>query len=464
MNRSKKIMIIPAMFSLLISGIFPYGAVIHAEENYENESEWYEKCSQVQTSQEDVDACEAFQEYTQNKKKTLTANIDSYNAQIENLKASAEELEKLAAQQRDLVTNLNEEIASKETVISQMESSIASIQEKIDKKQAEINVWDAQIKERMKSEQSSVGVNLIVDIIMGSSSLEDMVRRLNGIERITQSDQSQVNTLNEMKAKLDFQKEELVRINTCYIEEKNNLDQQKQQAQVLESSYTKLVEEYEKNMADLAQAKREAQTDIESIKEFTIQSTIIPDIKTADGFIFPVTGGTMSAGTWAYPDGGLHTGLDWATNIGTNVVAPADGLILYANNPVESNNGFLGNWVGHPAGGGNTLEMLCNVGGTLYAVSFFHLAQDGFQVKAGDTVSQGQVLATTGNSGNSTGPHCHVEVFNLGNMSVADAVARFNETVDFAWGTGWNSTATACENNGGVTPCRERPEKYFKTN
>ena len=44
-------------------------------------------------------------------------------------------------------------------------------------------------------------------------------------------------------------------------------------------------------------------------------------------------------------------------------------------------------------------------------------------------------------------------------MSVEEAVNRFASTADFAWGTGWNSTATAC--GSGSTPCRERPEKFF---
>ena len=96
---------------------------------------------------------------------------------------------------------------------------------------------------------------------------------------------------------------------------------------------------------------------------------------------------------------------------------------------------------------------------TLYAVSFCHLSQT-IYVSAGQSVSQGQAIALSGNSGNSSGPHTHVEVYNLGSMSVSDAVARFSAGADFAWGTGWSGTGTSCE-AGKAAPCRERPEKFF---
>ena len=70
--------------------------------------------------------------------------------------------------------------------------------------------------------------------------------------------------------------------------------------------------------------------------------------------------------------------------------------------------------------------MLCNVNGTLYAVSFFHLSQS-IYVSAGQSVSQGQTIALSG--------------------------------ADFAWGTGWSGGST-CE-AGSAAPCRERPEKFF---
>lgn len=428
-------------------------------EDYSDEDAWYARCSQPQTDQAGVSACQGFQDYQEQKRQQLQENINSFNNDIASLKSDSAEIEALAKQQKELADSLTSQIQAKEESIQTIEKSIQDLVTQIEAKQAEIDEWDAQIKSRMQSEQTTIGTNIVIDLIMGSDNLNDMLRRISGVERITEDDQDQIEKLNELKAELELQKSEQERLENETKEQKAQLEEEREQVKQLEESYNKLVEEYQKQIADLQAQMRSAQADIASIRSFSISSGYTGSIEQVDGFINPISGGTISAGTWAYPGGGLHLGLDWAASIGTAVVAPASGVILYANNPAPTNGGYLGNWTGYPAGGGNTIEMLCNVGGTLYAVSFAHLSQNGFAVSAGQSVSQGQLLALTGNSGNSSGPHCHIEVYNLGSMSVEEAVNRFASTADFAWGTGWNSTATAC--GSGSTPCRERPEKFF---
>ena len=87
---------------------------------------------------------------------------------------------------------------------------------------------------------------------------------------------------------------------------------------------------------------------------------------------------------------GTHTGLDIATSTGTAIVAAAGGTVTYS--------GYKGSYgylvvVSH----GNGVE-------TYYA----HCSR--IYVSAGMTVSQGQTIAAIGSTGNSTGPHLHLEV------------------------------------------------------
>lgn len=454
MKWKKKISFLSAM-ACISASILPVYA-----EDYSDTDAWVARCSQAQTTQEGVQACQGFQDYQQQRYDQLQKDIDQYNKDISSLEADTEKMEQLAQTQKELQGQLEGQIQEKEEAIQKIEKQIQELEVKIQEKQKEIDAWDQQIKSRMKNEQSSTGTNMLIDLIMGSQDLNDMLRRLSGIERITEDDQNQIEQLNKLKEQLDLQKSEQVRLEEETKSQQEQLKSQQEQAKQLEASYNQLVEQYEKQIAQLQAAKRAAFSDIDSIRSNMISVSYTGSLVNISGFVAPITGGRISAGTWAYPGGGLHLGMDYAVPIGTPLMAPADGIILYANNPAPSNGGYLGNWIGYPYGGGNTIEMICKVNGTTYAISFCHLSREGFAVSAGQSVSQGQQLALTGNSGNSSGPHCHIEVINLGNMSLEDAVSRFSASADFAWGTGWNSTATACE-NGYSTPCRERPERFF---
>ena len=88
---------------------------------------------------------------------------------------------------------------------------------------------------------------------------------------------------------------------------------------------------------------------------------------------------------------GYHTGVDYAVPVGTDVLAVADGVIENAN------------WGGSY---GTQLVQKLDGGWFIYA----HLSKT--LVKPGDKVSEGQVIAKSGNTGNSTGPHLHAELRN----------------------------------------------------
>ena len=87
---------------------------------------------------------------------------------------------------------------------------------------------------------------------------------------------------------------------------------------------------------------------------------------------------------------GLHTGLDVATSSGTPVKAAAGGVVEYAGYK-----GSYGNLVVINHGGGIQ---------TYYA----HCSK--IYVNPGESVAQGQVISAVGSTGNSTGPHLHIEV------------------------------------------------------
>lgn len=450
------------VFALLC--LIPYsGETVRAEgEDFANNQDYYDSvCRQYNKDSETTAVCNRYRSWLSEQQKALQGEVANINSSIEQLQGNIDALQSEINKNQASIDKLDAQIAKNEAAIQQIQSVIEDLQIEIKETEADIEVRDDQIKDRMVSEQVSIGTNAYAEFIMGATDLVDMVRIVDGITRITENDQDEIKALEADKAKLDQQKDEQERLKSDQEAAKKENEANRAVVVQAKEANEALKSEYLKQEAELIEQKRSAQGAEQAIK------SQIASIDTADlgfvassGWIIPVPDAYISAGTWAYPGGGFHPGRDFAAPVGTPIYAPIGGVIVYANNPIPTYNGFLGNWVGYPAGGGNTIHMIGSVNGTTYAISFFHMAQENFLASPGMAVSQGQQLGAVGHTGNSTGPHCHVEVFNLGSMSVETAVAQFSYGADFAWGCGWRTESTSCAAKG-TTPCRERPEKFF---
>lgn len=458
----KKIKLLGMAVFMAAFALFPREA-LQAEDFGSNEQYWLNKCSVSQSSEAERAQCQRFREYYQQKRDSLSNELSSIAGQVDSLKDNINQVSTVIKDLESKLDYYNKSIEINEANIRTISAQIEALDISIAKKQEEIDKRDNLIKGRMLEEQANLGTNMEIEIIMGANDLVDMIRKVNGLQKITESDQNEITVIKKEKAKLDLDKSEQKRLKEEAEAKKAENVKNRDAVESLTQQQKKLLATYQQQEADLAEKMRSVQTDISTIRNNIISITDPGnlDFSSNTGFIMPVQSGYISAGTWYYPGGGAHLGMDKATSIGTPVLAPADGIILYASNPVGTNSGYLGNWSGYPQGGGNTIQMLTQANGTTYAISFFHLSQNGFAVRAGSQVTAGQQIALTGNSGNSSGPHCHIEVINLGNMSLSAAISRFQSTADFAWGNGWGSAAVnnVCGIKG--APCRERPENIF---
>ncbi len=128
----------------------------------------------------------------------------------------------------------------------------------------------------------------------------------------------------------------------------------------------------------------------EAVPKIVEKGTKIPPT-----YIKPISGGRLSSqfGRRSAPVRGAstyHKGVDWATPIGTTVWASSAGTVAKAG--WGSGYGYVV-YINHADGRQ-----------TRYA----HLSK--VLVKAGQTVSQGQKIALSGNTGRSSGPHVHFEI------------------------------------------------------
>jgi len=89
-----------------------------------------------------------------------------------------------------------------------------------------------------------------------------------------------------------------------------------------------------------------------------------------------------------------HNGIDFAGKEGAEVIAVASGVVT---------------WSGTRFGYGNLVEINHGKG---YVTRYGH--NKSLEVKVGDTVKKGQLIARMGSTGRSTGPHVHFEVLRNG--------------------------------------------------
>lgn len=86
----------------------------------------------------------------------------------------------------------------------------------------------------------------------------------------------------------------------------------------------------------------------------------------------------------------IHKGIDLAVPVGTPVLACGDGRVISC---------------GHSDSYGNFVK----VKGSRYTYLYAHLSE--LSIHNNEDVKQGQTLAYSGNTGRSTGPHLHFELY-----------------------------------------------------
>lgn len=142
-----------------------------------------------------------------------------------------------------------------------------------------------------------------------------------------------------------------------------------------------------------AEVSREIQKEeilIAAVPKIVERGTKIPPT-----YLKPISGGRLSSsfGRRNAPTKGAstyHKGVDWATPVGTAVMASCGGTVARAG--WGSGYGYVV-YINHPDG---------------RQTRYGHLSK--VLVKQGQTVSQGQKIALSGNTGRSTGPHLHFEI------------------------------------------------------
>lgn len=443
------------------------------------------------------------------KKSEIAANITAYKEEIAGYQTEIDDL-------NTKISELESEIASKQSEIDETQSKADAKQAEIDETQQQISALGDKVKSRMSTSQSGMRINKTFSILMGASTFTEFIRIANGLNDISEYDNETTNQLVTLSSQLKEDKEELDTLTATLEIQKEELDdsqqEQETQKEVLEIKQEKI--QVFKDAAEETAAELEAQGETISSTVSTLQATISANSSKMDelqaaidkanspqpttdtttgeedgssssedsnsssdsgssssssssfgssGWTNPVPGAYRSAGTWNYSGGGVHLGYDFAASEGTAIRAVGDGIVIVsADGATEGYLGCTAHGVGGSTSGGNQIYLLTVVNGSLYAVKYLHM-QYGSPIALGTQVKAGDYIGRVGSTGNVTGPHCHIEIFYLGDASnFSNYLRTWNG--DLAFGCGWAGSyggyGRRCQDGYGA-PCRVRPESYI---
>ena len=478
-------------------------------EDYSDTDAWNTKCqSENIKTADDYNACKAYTEYVAAQTPELQKQLDDINSQKSSIEADIASYQTQLESYQSNLSTLNASITDLESQKAVIQGQIDDTQAQIEQKQADITAAQTtidsmsdKVKERMVNSQKSLRINTMIDVLMGARSISDFLRIANGLSSIANKENeenqelvSAVDTLQAAKTVLQDSQQELA-------SQQNEL--QTQEEKIQSQKEVALVEQYKVQVIESAARSQEAllaaqgshiSSNIDSISSTmnSISSSLdkyqeeinkpdpiptpdsgsgsnptpTPDTPTPDstGWARPVYGSHRSAGTWEYPDSGIHLGYDFAVPIETPLYAAGNGVILNSVNGCGY--GYLGSRCGYEQGGGygggNQIYLLCVVNGKLYGLIYCHMTLN-TPIPKGTLVKAGDYVGLSGSSGNSTGPHCHIEVMYLGDGSDFADYAR-NYRGDLSYGAGWagddDGYGRRCEAGYGA-PCRIRPEEIW---
>ena len=390
------------IISVILSVAFVFSIVGGASSTYAGTS-LNDKKDKIQEkideAQSEIDALASQKKETKEYISALDVKIQALKDKISTLKAEANELQ-----------GSIDKVKGK---IEKTENQIDDIQADIDAKQAEFDETFDEYCQRLRAMYVS-GHASNLEVLLTSSDISSILTRSEMIKSVSKRDSDTLNglmekmneiekekaslekkriELNEDKDKLQSQKKELDSNIATVNASKSELDAQISEANALmrklndqTAEYMETIEDNEDELAEIeAEIRRAQAANSGSMAGSTGSGAHSGSLR------YPTNSRRVSAGYPNYSSGRYHGGVDFPVPTGSPIYASASGTVIIAKNLNYSYGHYL--VVDH----GNGLS-------TLYAHNSTLL------VGVGDHVNKGQVIARSGSTGNSTGPHCHFEV------------------------------------------------------
>lgn len=358
-------------------------------------------------------------------------NIAEYENELEKVKQEQKEnAAKLTGIEKELalyayeIANYDSQMVRLSKEMVQIQKDMDEVNQKLEKLEESLKNSDSEYAKAQKSYAARLrslyenGLPSVWDIYLSSVNIAEFFVKMDIYTRILEYDRDTISKFKNKKEYVDFIKKD-IEIQKLQLEGLKNENEESVKAlDLLRETKEKRMKELESTQAELVQNSnslvqkrkdaisrideevarviKEAQQDIDNGTSTTF---------TGGSFVWPVSGYVTITTRFnevydlVDPAGSAHTGVDIAGGaiMGKPIYAIEEGKVTTAK---YSNYGY-GNYVIINHG-------RCTTDNNNYISLYGHCSS--LVVQPGDMVQKGQVIGYVGSTGNSTGPHLHLEI------------------------------------------------------
>ncbi len=342
------------------------------------------------------------------------ADLTSQLNQAKNQRKAAEqELSNIKSQKKiaeDDKEKLDAEIAGLNSKIAAVQAEIDATARKLSEKEAELYAAEVACEKQFESFKTRArimyenGPSTYIEILFSSGSFSEFLSNIEIMRSILEYDNKVLNERKAVREQIALQKNEIEAIKKEQETRKQTLSEMKGTLSAKQQAQSAVITRLSDQEATIRARIAEQQAEEARIQRLINQALAAQNTTTVSTITTTGTGVmqwpcpstkyvTSEFGSRSQPVAGAstnHKGLDIGAAMGADIVAADSGTILFSGNSSS-----YGKYIVITHGGGIT---------TLYA----HCSQ--LLVKAGATVTKGQVIAKVGSTGISSGPHLHFEV------------------------------------------------------
>lgn len=361
-------------------------------------------------------------------------SLGSYERELESIK---QQLKNNSSNLTGVEKEINEyqyEIAELDSRANEYSKELAKIQAKIDEVNKKLEQYEKDLQGTSQSYNSAEdvyttrlrviyenGIPTIWDILFSSKGISDFFSRLNVYNSILEYDKSLVSNIKTQKEYIDYVKKD-IEVQKLQLDQlkydlekstealNDTITAKQNKKKQLESSKENLTQIQASLEAKQKQAQQKINDEIERIRkeQEAAQRAGTGGTTTFTGsdFLWPVEGYTTITTRYGeiynlvVSTGSAHTGCDIAGGgiLGKPIRAIQSGTVTTATYGQYGYGNYI--IINHGTNSSN---------GNSYMSLYGHCSS--LNVSVGQTVSKGQVIGYVGSTGNSTGPHLHLEVY-----------------------------------------------------